>query len=264
MQDYSCPFCGSNLTYIEKKDVFSCGYCGHLYAGNMARIDLKMVEDLRQRKQQDVAKTYIELLLEKDPDDFLLNWEHVNTIIDPGPLSRYISTNSADPAKIKRLQDGGFFFPVLKKIAPDDMKQYISDLDELMSTWIETGALTNKYDSVKKEEVRIMQEKLPTIHGDHLYLALAAFAVVFAFTYTLSMRLAVGLGVIIFACAVYFYLREKKIHRYYMEDLNARKDAVRRKKIELEEQIDSCKAKAGELMNSAKKAESRLFNLISQ
>jgi len=275
---YSCPSCGSNLSYIEEKKVFRCEYCGKLFTDEREIIDLKLIEDLRQKKRTDEAKTYVELLLEKDPDDFYLNWEWCNTVYLPGSLSRFISANHKDAKKMSELRRN-HDLERLKKTIPDDQKRYIDDLEEMNSLWSEIDELTLRMEQLRRKQIHIRNEmarqKIPEddplekisfaprdIQWYVVLLAGACILVILMFGVNAWAGIAT-LALMGGIPALIRVIRKRSKDRRVALTGQAKSASLNEAK-ELEEKISSLKAKVGDIRNNAKAYEDKFFEIISR
>ena len=277
LKGMNCPSCGSNLSNIEEKKVFRCEYCGKIFTDEREIIDLKLIEDLRQKKKTDEAKAYVELLLEKDPDDFYLNWEWFNTVYLPGPPSRFISANHKDAMKMSELRRS-HDLERLKKTIPDDQKRYIDDLEEMNSLWSEIDELTLRMEQIRRKQTHIrnemdrqkipeddLLEKVPLGPGDiQWYAVLLVGACILAIIMfgvnpwagVATLALIGGIPALISA------IRKRSKDRRVALTGRAKSDSLNEAK-ELEEKITALKAKVGDIRNEAKAYEDTFFEVIS-
>lgn len=125
--EYTCPSCGSNLSYIQKKHLFECGFCGGLYNDDIRRVDVSLIEDLKDKRLFTQAREYAEYLVEKDPKDWKYQWEKLTCTIDPHVPSLYIRRHSKS-TDITSLTSS---LSELRETLPDDMKHYVDEIHEL-------------------------------------------------------------------------------------------------------------------------------------
>ena len=275
---YSCLSCGSNLSYIEEKKVFRCEYCGKLFTDEREIIDLKLIEDLRQKKRTDEAKTYVELLLEKDPDDFYLNWEWCNTVYLPGPPSRFISANHKDAKKMSELRRN-HDLERLKKTIPADHKRYIDDLEEMNSLWSEIDELTLRLEQLRRQQTHIRNEmarqKIPEddplekisfgFRDIQWYVMLLAGACILVIL-MLGVNPWAGFATLALIGGIPALIRviRKRSKDRRVALTGQAKNASLNEAKELEEKISSLKAKVGDIRNDAKAYEDKFFEIITR
>ncbi len=273
IHEYSCPSCGSNLSFNDQKEIFCCEYCGKIFTNGIAEINLKLIEDLRQKKRPTEARRYVELLLEKDPDDFYLNWEWFNTIYIPGPPSRYISVNYKDTQKMSEFWEG-HALDRLRKTIPDDMRQYIDALEQLTFIWKDIGDLTLRMEQIRKKQVYLRNEtarqkipeddqigKVPLDY--HIYAALGGSIFILIM---LAVNPWLGVASIALLVGIPFLIRwcRKSYKAKKMERTNQAMNASLNEAKGMEEKITSLKEKAGAIKDEARSYEDNFFEVISR
>lgn len=273
IHEYSCPSCGSNLSFNDQKEIFCCEYCGKIFTNEIAEINLKLIEDLRQKKRPTEARRYVELLLEKDPDDFYLNWEWFNTIYIPGPPSRYISVNYKDTQKMSEFWEG-HALDRLRKTIPDDMRQYIDALEQLTFIWKDIGDLTLRIEQIRKKQVYLRNEtarqKIP--EDDQIgkvpldYYIYAALGGSIFILMMLAVNPWLGVASIALLVGIPFLIRwcRKSYKAKKMERTNQAMNASLNEAKGMEEKITSLKKKAGAIKDEARSYEDNFFEVISR
>ncbi len=273
IHEYSCPSCGSNLSFNDQKEIFCCEYCGKIFTDEITEINLKLIEDLRQKKRLTEARRYVELLLEKDPDDFYLNWEWFNTIYIPGPPSRYISVNYKDTQKMSEFWEG-HALDRLRKTIPDDMRQYIDALEQLTFIWKDIGDLTLRIEQIRKKQVYLRNEtarqKIPK--DDQIgkvpldYYIYAALGGSIFILMMLAVNPWLGVASIALLVGIPFLIRwcRKSYKAKKMERTNQAMNASLNEAKGMEEKITSLKEKAGAIKDEARSYEDNFFEVISR
>ena len=273
IHEYSCPSCGSNLSFNDQKEIFCCEYCGKIFNNEITEINLKLIEDLRQKKRPTEARRYVELLLEKDPDDFYLNWEWFNTIYIPGPPSRYISVNYKDTQKMSEFWEG-HALDRLRKTIPDDMREYIDALEKLTFIWKDIGDLTLRMEQIRKKQVylrnKTARQKIPEddqigkVSLD-LYIY-AALGVSIFILMMLAVNPWLGVASIALLVGIPFLIRwcRKSYKAKKMERTNQAMNASLNEAKGMEEKITSLKKKAGAIKDEARSYENNFFEIISR
>ena len=273
IHEYSCPSCGSNLSFNDQKEIFCCEYCGKIFNNEITEINLKLIEDLRQKKRLTEARRYVELLLEKDPDDFYLNWEWFNTIYIPGPPSRYISVNYKDTQKMSEFWEG-HALDRLRKTIPDDMRQYIDALEQLTFIWKDIGDLTLRMEQIRKKQVYLRNEtarqKIPK--DDQIgkvpldYYIYAALGGSIFILMMLAVNPWLGVASIALLVGIPFLIRwcRKSYKAKKMERTNQAMNASLNEAKGMEEKITSLKKKAGVIKDEARSYEDNFFEVISR
>ena len=273
IHEYSCPSCGSNLSFNDQKEIFCCEYCGKIFTNGIAEINLKLIEDLRQKKRPTEARRCVELLLEKDPDDFYLNWEWFNTIYNPGPPSRYISVNYKDTQKMSEFWEG-HALDRLRKTIPDDMRQYIDALEQLTFIWKDIGDLTLRIEQIRKKQVYLRNEtarqKIP--EDDQIgkvpldYYIYAALGGSIFILMMLAVNPWLGVASIALLVGIPFLIRwcRKSYKAKKMERTNQAMNASLNETKGMEEKITSLKKKAGAIKDEARSYENNFFEVISR
>ena len=269
IREYSCPSCGSNLSYIEEKKVFRCEYCGKLFSDEMEEIDLKLVESLRQKKMLTEARHYAELLLEKDPDDFYLNWEWFNTVYTPGPPSRFISANFSNANKMSHLMTGNSLNR-LRDTVPDDMVQYIADLEELISLGLDIANDSDRLTVIRKKQ-RFMSSRQIRSQGASEEskdsnsvtgwgCAIPVIAIILFGLLSKSVRAGLIFIGLIAAFGVFMLIRNKIAAQKAKDPVVSAYDEARG----YEKRLEDLKARAGYIREEARTYEDKLFEIISR
>lgn len=278
INEYSCPSCGSNLSYNDQKEIFRCEYCGKIFTDAIDEIDLKLIEELRQKKRTTEARRYVELLLEKDPDDFYLNWEWFNTVYLPGPPSRYISANCKDTKKMYDLGEG-HALDRLRKTIPDDMRKYIDDLEQLTFMWQEIDGLTVRMEQIRKRQVYLRNEsarqRIPeddpiekmaldfnSIQGYVLFVGVICLVIIML----LGANPWLGVGAIALLAGGPFLIRWciKRSKEKRMEKTSLATNASLNEAKAMEEKITYLKEQAGDIKEEARSYEDKFIEIISR
>jgi len=267
IREYTCPSCGSNLSLVHGRNIFECSYCGELYSDEIRKIDIALIEEMKDKELIGKARNYTEYLLEKKPDNWKLQWENLTFRIYPNLPSSYIRSHSILPL--------GFDFHGFKLLIPDDLQHYVDDLhqlDYIYTSIREIGrAADGDYQTYDRATARVRwlsynqrSRDSQNKQNNDIIFGIAWF---FIFFFSLMFRsvpitvLAIVVPLLFYIFVIIWNTREEK----RPTDLRKMKDIVEgyeQNKKEKDEELKRLRSEARELLSSLKKDEEEIRKLL--
>lgn len=267
IREYTCPSCGSNLSLIQGKNIFECSFCGEIYSDKIRKIDIALIEEMKDKKMLVKARNYTLYLLEKEPDNWKLQWEKLTCKTFPNLPSAYIRSHSILPL--------GFDFHGFKTLIPNELQHYVDDLLQLDLLHNSIRDLENaaeadyrKYARATSRVRRSAYDQGPSgILRDLIFWTIWAVFLVLFLIFSIKYQAWLTMVPIVVIPIVYCVGidRSKDRKGMFLSDVELMKQIVEdydKKKIQYKEEIEKLRKESEELLVSVKKDEEEIRKLM--